>query len=124
MPLGFYFEYAESTQRGFRKKYCIFLRSSVLTSFDYLNEPPTLTERKKKLEISVRDKLDDIKMIPKLIISTDCAGAEERDQMYRKDVMEVLQKHFFQQKKKMLDYFFSGKNFAKVRFQHQTLTDV
>lgn len=57
-----------------------------------MNEVPTLTECKKKFKIYIRDMLTSIKMLLKLIRSTSCAREGEGNQIYRKDVKEVLQK--------------------------------
>lgn len=69
--------------KRFLKEALHFLQSPVLTSADYINELPTLTKCKRKLEIFVCDRLIGIKMIPKVKRSTGCAGVEECDQMYR-----------------------------------------
>lgn len=48
----------------------------------------------KAFVIFARDKMVDIIMISDLPKSISCAGVEERNKRYRKEVIEVVQKHF------------------------------
>lgn len=66
------------------------MHSSVLTSSDYINELSTLTECNKKIEIFVKFNPIGIKMISEPIEYTGYAGAEVRNQMYRKEIIEVF----------------------------------
>lgn len=87
-----------------------FLNLLVLISFNYFNGLPTLRECKTDFEFSVRDKLNGIKMMPDLIISTDCAGVDKRNQTFRKEVGEALQKdYFFSERRKFYHAFSPAK---------------
>lgn len=56
-----------------------FMRFLILASSEYMYALPTLTEFKKKFEVSVRNMLICTKMIPELIRSTGCAEVEEQN---------------------------------------------
>lgn len=71
-----------------------FLHPSVSAYLDYVNELRTLTDCTQNFGSFVRNKLTCLKIVPELIRGTGCAGVEKRNQMYVKEIIEVLQKRF------------------------------